>query len=204
MAIKTTINQATGTSFGAKVNKFPKAQQTVIADIIDTLNNVIDGSISTTDLTISGDLVVGDDATITGDLIVGNGSTITGAIIDKRTNTSIATGATATAVSVVGGYLSVTGGTGNVTLPTAAQITTAIGSTPVGTTIDFMVNVVGMTAGNALTILVGDNIKVQKMISAGDIATDQLLTLANTAGLNMGIFRICYITPTTCSIHRLA
>lgn len=80
MAIKTTISQPTGSSLGATVNKFPKAQQAVIVDIIDTLNDAINGSISTTDLTLSGDLVVGDDATITGDLVVTSTSTFTGAI----------------------------------------------------------------------------------------------------------------------------
>lgn len=124
-------------------------------------------------------------------------------VVNKYTDTSVATGATATAIGVVGGHLSVTGATGNVTLPTAAQLTTAIGATPVGTTIEFVVNTVGMTAGNVCTIVVGANIVTQKMISAGDSATDQLLTVTNTSNVNMGIFRICYITATTCSLHRI-
>ncbi len=99
--------------------------------------------------------------------------------------------------------MSITGTTGNITLPTAADITTAIGATPVGTTIEFVVNTVGMTAGNVATVALGANIVTQKMISAGDIATDQLLTVTNTAGINMGIFRLCYISATTCSLHRV-
>ena len=124
-------------------------------------------------------------------------------VVNKKTDTSVATGATATAIGVVGGHLSVTGATGNVTLPTAAEITTAIGATPVGTTIEFVVNAVGMTAANVVTILPGANTTVQKMISAGDVATDQLMTVTNTSNVNMGIFRICYITATTCSLHRI-
>ena len=90
MAIKTTINQATGTSFGAKVNTFPKAQRAVIADVIDTLNNVIDGSISTTDLTLAGTLAVTGVSTLTGGIVAGKGNiTQTGAI-----TTGVATGAT--------------------------------------------------------------------------------------------------------------
>lgn len=64
MAIQTTIDQPTGNSLGAKVNKFPKAQQEVIVDIIDTLNDAINGSISTTDLTLTGDLQVDGNSTI--------------------------------------------------------------------------------------------------------------------------------------------
>lgn len=124
-------------------------------------------------------------------------------VVAKSLNTSVATGATATAVSVIGGHLSVTGATGTVTLPTAADLTTAIGATPVGTRIEFVVNTIGMTAGNVCTIAVGANIVTQKMISAGDSATDQLLTVTNTSNVNMGIFRLCYITATTCSLHRI-
>jgi len=90
MAIKTTINQATGTSFGAKVNTFPKAQQAVITNVIDTLNNVIDGSISTTDLTLSGTLAVTGVSTLTGGIVAGKGN------VTQLTSitTGVATGAT--------------------------------------------------------------------------------------------------------------
>lgn len=90
MAIKTTINQATGTSFGAKVNTFPKAQQAVIADVIDTLNNVIDGSISTTDLTLAGTLAVTGVSTLTGGIVAGKGNVTQITAI----TTGVATGAT--------------------------------------------------------------------------------------------------------------
>jgi len=90
MAIKTTINQATGTSFGAKVNTFPKAQQAVITNVIDTLNNVIDGSISTTDLTLSGTLAVTGVSTLTGGIVAGKGNVTQLTAI----TTGVATGAT--------------------------------------------------------------------------------------------------------------
>ena len=124
-------------------------------------------------------------------------------VVTKSLDTSIATGATVTGIQLVGGHLSITGGTGNITLPSAADITTAIGATPVGTRIEFVVNAVGMTAANVVTLLMGANIVTQKMISAGDSATDQLLTVTNTSNVNMGIFRLCYITATTCSLHRI-
>lgn len=43
-------------SLGADVNNFPKVQQAKIKEIIDAINDLIDGSISTTDLTLSGTL----------------------------------------------------------------------------------------------------------------------------------------------------
>lgn len=125
-------------------------------------------------------------------------------VVRKALDSSVACGTTLTGVQLVGGNISVTGTTGDLTLPTAADITTAIGATPVGTTIEFVVNTVGMTAGNVCTIVVGANIVIQKMISAGDAATDQLMTVTNTSNVNMGIFRLCYITATTCSLHRVA
>lgn len=45
-------------SLGADVRNFPKAQQDKIKEIIDTVNDLTDGSISTTDLTLSGNLSV--------------------------------------------------------------------------------------------------------------------------------------------------
>lgn len=124
-------------------------------------------------------------------------------VVTKSLDSSVATGGAITGVQLVGGHISVTGGTGNLALPSAADITTAIGATPVGTRIEFVINAVGMTAANIVTLTMGANIVTQKMISAGDSATDQLLTVTNTSNVNMGIFRLCYITATTCSLHRI-
>jgi hypothetical protein len=66
MAIEYPDNYALGQN---KVKSFPKVQYDKIVEIIDTVNDLTDGSISTTDLTITDDLTVGDDATITGSVI---------------------------------------------------------------------------------------------------------------------------------------
>lgn len=57
-------------SLGADVHNFPKAQFDKIVEIIDALNDILDGSFTMEDLTLTGDLIVGDDATIIGDLFV--------------------------------------------------------------------------------------------------------------------------------------
>ena len=126
-------------------------------------------------------------------------------IIEKPVNTaSVASGGTITGKQIVDGYVAGTGGTGNWQLPTAADITTAVGATPARTRFIFTNNAVGMTAANVATLVVGANTVTQKMISAGDSATDQLLTVTNDAGKNVGLFAFTFITSTTGSFHRLA
>lgn len=68
MAIALPKNFSLGSS---NVQAFPKVQYDKIKEIIDALNNLTDGSISTTDLTLTGDLSVGDDADVVGDLTAG-------------------------------------------------------------------------------------------------------------------------------------
>lgn len=125
-------------------------------------------------------------------------------VIRKPNTKSIATGGTLTAVELLGGYVEVTGATGNVTLPDTSTITTAIGSTPAGTYFDFHVNATNMTATNVATLVAGASMTAQKQVSAGDAATSQLLTITQTAGTEVGVFRITFITATTTSLHRLA
>jgi hypothetical protein len=116
---------------------------------------------------------------------------------------TVATSGTALGIDLVNGYLAVTGATGNVQLPTAAQITTAIGATPAGTTFDFIVNTSGMTAANVATLVVGANMVTAKQTGAGDSATDQLLTVTNSTALKVGVFRITFDTATTVVLFRI-
>ncbi len=124
--------------------------------------------------------------------------------VRKPSTKSIASGGTLTGPELLGGYIEVTGATGNVTLPDTTAITTAIGSTPAGTSFEFVVNAVGMTATNVATLVVGANMTVQKQTSDGDSAVAQLLTVTQTAGTNIGVFKIVFISSTTTSIHRIA
>ena len=125
-------------------------------------------------------------------------------VIRKPILTSAATGATLTAVQLLGGYIEITGGTGNITLPATSTITTAIGSTPAGTYFDFIINAVNMTATNVVTVVLGSSMTTQKQVSSGDSANDQLLTVTQTSGLNVGSFRLVFITATTTALQRLA
>lgn len=124
-------------------------------------------------------------------------------IVRQHLNQTIATGNTLTGKQLVDGYIAVTGGTGNVTLPTCAQISTAINngsSVTAGVTFDFCVNAVGMTASNTVTLVVGANMSVA---SAPAVTGGDSLTLTQDTQV-IGWWRITFITTTTCKIQRIA
>lgn len=121
------------------------------------------------------------------------------AFVKKPLSASVATGAAATAIQVVGGLLAVTGGTGNLQLPTAAEITTAIGATPAGTNFDFVVNAQAMTGTNVVTLVVGADMTVP---SAPAITGGASLAVTQDTQVT-GTFRIVYDTATSCKIYRV-
>jgi len=73
MAIKYPENYALGES---KVKAFPKVQYDKIKEIIDTLNNLTDGDVDMTDLTLTGDLSVGGETSLSGTLDVTGTTTV--------------------------------------------------------------------------------------------------------------------------------
>ena len=101
------------------------------------------------------------------------------------------------------GYIECLGTTANLTLPTAAQITTAIGATPIGTWFDFVVNATNMTATNVVTLIAGANGVILKQVSAADSATDQLMTVTATSNVNTGTFRIMFDSATSYTLGRI-
>lgn len=143
----------------------------------------------------------------------GAGITISGAKViskirvTKPLNTStVAAGSLITGAMIASGYIEVTGTTNSSAFDSAANITTAIGTSPIGTTFDFYINTMGgtpMTAGNVLTITAGSNTQFMKQISAGDSASAFLATITATAGVHSGWFRVTYDTATTISIQRI-
>lgn len=124
--------------------------------------------------------------------------------VRKPTSTNVATGTTATVVGLISGCLNVTGTTGNVTLPTGTLISDAIGSVTAGTHFDFIVNTIDMTAADVATIVIAAGVVTAKQISTGDSATDQLLTVTNSAAVNVGVFRLVNIATNSWSLHRIA
>ncbi len=68
MAIKYPVNTFLGAS---QTKAFTKVQYEKVVEMIDEINALIDGSITTEDLTLTGDLIVGDDADVVGDLTAG-------------------------------------------------------------------------------------------------------------------------------------
>lgn len=121
-------------------------------------------------------------------------------MVNKPTSASVASGATITGIELVNGLITATGATGNWQLPSTANITTAIGTTPAGTTFDFCVNATGMTAGNTATLVVGANMTVS---SSPAITGGGSLTLTQDTQV-IGWWRITYVSSTTCKIQRIA
>lgn len=122
------------------------------------------------------------------------------AVIRKPASATVASGGTITGPELVGGLITATGATGNWQLPTTAQITTAIGSTPAGTYFDFVFNAAGMTGTNTATLVVGTNMTV---MSAPPITGGGTLTVTQDTQV-VGHFRITYDSATTCKISRIA
>ncbi len=122
------------------------------------------------------------------------------AIIHKPANTDTASGGTITGPQLVSGHITATGATGNWQLPTAAQITTAIGATPKGTWFDFVFNAASMTATNTATLVVGTNMTV---MSAPAITGGGTLTVTQDTQV-VGVFRVVFDSATTCKISRIA
>lgn len=178
-----------------------------------------DANVVTGDATVGGTgdvlLTTGDTASgLAGDIIlttgVGTSTTVCPvvslgkAVVYRPTSTAVATGATASIIGTISGSLAVTGATGNVTLPTGTQISTAIGSVTAGTYFDLIVNAIGMTPADVCTIVVAAGVVTAKQISAGDSATNQLLTVTNTSNVNIGVFRFVNIAANSWSLHRMA
>lgn len=136
----------------------------------------------------------GATATVSAKTIVNDG------LVRKPLSGSVASGGTITGKQLVDGLITATGATGNWQLPTAAQITTAIGATPAGTNFEFVFNAAGMTATNTATLVVGSNMSVQ---SSPPITGGGTLTVSQSTQV-VARFWVCYDTATTCKIARLA
>lgn len=155
-------------------------------------------------------LTTGNTASgVAGDVIITTGThtsatvepviSMVNGVVGKPKSATVASGGTITGPNLVGGLITATGATGNWQLPTAAQITTAIGATPAGTNFEFVFNAAAMTATNTATLVVGTNMSVA---SAPAITGGGTLTVTQDTQVTAG-FKIVYNTATTCKIYRI-
>ena len=147
---------------------------------------------------VAGDIILetgtGDSATVVPVISLNK------AVVKKPLSSAHETGDTVTGVELVNGLLTVTQGTGFLTLPDTADITTAIGSTPAGTEFDFTVNAVGMTATNVVTLVVGASMSV---VTTPIVTGSDVLTVAQDVQV-VGKFKIIFDSATTCKLFRIA
>lgn len=147
---------------------------------------------------VSGDITLdpgtGSSTTVASKTIINDG------IVKKPLSSTVASGGTITGKQLVDGFIDATGATGNWQLPTAAQITTAIGATPTGTNFEFIFNAHGMTAANTATLLVGSGMSVPAIPIITGSGT---LTVSQSAQV-VGIFKVVFDTSTTCKLFRVS
>jgi len=129
-------------------------------------------------------------------------------VIKKPSGTTVAanSGTTLTADMMLSGYVMVTGTTGSLELDTVANLTSALGTSPEGTTFDFTLNTLGatpMTAGNTVTLTAPANCTFMKQFNTTDAATDFVAVVTATAGVHLGTFRVTYDTATTIVVQRI-
>ncbi len=129
----------------------------------------------------------------------------TTAIIQKNTaapffliGTTASDGAFAKAI--VGGYVEIRGATGNVQMPTASQLVTAIGAVTAGTRFQFVLNAIGgtpMTAGNTATVTTNTGVVIDASVG------NTLMTVTSTSNVNIGVFQVTFDSATTCILSRM-
>lgn len=171
-------------------------------------------TIRTGDTTLGGtgdiNLTTGNtDSGLAGDIILTTGThtsttvcpiiSLNKGVVRKPGSSPVASGGTITGPELVRGLIAATGATGNWQLPSCANITTAIGSTPAGTNFEFVFNAQAMTGTNTATLVVGANMSVA---SAPAITGGGTLTVTQDTQVTAG-FRIVYDTATTCKIYRI-
>lgn len=167
-----------------------KVLSSKVDEIITSINNFISGN----NLSVPGNL------SVTGTTTVGNIAAYWVAIKGPSVAETAATGGAITAAKLLTGYVDITGATGSVALPSAADITTALGSSPKGTSFDFIINAKGMTAANVVTLTVGANTSVP---ATPIITGSGTLTVAQDAQV-VGKFTAIYDSATTIKLFRVA
>lgn len=109
--------------------------------------------------------------------------------------------ATVTAAQLATGYLtSTSAATVTMTLPTAVLLAAQLNATQ-GTEFSFIVD---NTAGsNVVTVAVGTGIVIAKQVNTTDAANNQILTVAASATVGVGLFKIVFTSATAAVLFRI-
>lgn len=131
----------------------------------------------------------------------GSGITVSNNLIRKTVATAVNATGTIAAAAVVKGLITSTSAAGvTATLDTAVAIAAAASAVQ-GTIIEFIVD---NTAGaSTVTVAVGAGIVAAKQVSTGDTANDVLLTVAASATVGIGIFRLVFLSATAATLFRI-
>ncbi len=131
----------------------------------------------------------------------GAGITISKNLVRKTTLTALDSTGTLTAAMVnKGGITSTSGSPVTATLDTVANLVTQLGAVA-GTFVDFVVDNTG--GSNTVTVAVPSGMVAAKQTSSGDTAADILLTVAASATLGVGVFRIYFQSTSAAILYRL-
>jgi len=131
----------------------------------------------------------------------GKGITLSKNIVRKSTLAALNSTGTITAAMVNNGGITSTSAAGvTATLDSVANIVAQTGATA-GTMIDFIVD---NTAGaSTVTVAVPAGIVAAKQVSSGDTAVDVLLTVAASATVGVGLFRLYFQSTSAAVLFRI-
>ena len=159
-----------------------------IVDAYNTLDTAVT-AISSTTGTVKADSIT--------EYTSGSGVTINGALeLKKTSSTTKNAAATLTAAEVATGLISWTGAALTLTLPTATDLATQLNATK-GTVFEFVVDNTG--GSGTVTIAASASIIYASTVTTGGSVT----TLANSATVGIGGWRITFISTSAAVISRL-
>lgn len=136
------------------------------------------------------------------ELTSGKGITLSKNIIRKTTLAALNSTGTITAAMINNGGITSTSAAGvTATIDSIANLVTQLGAVA-GTFIDFVVD--NTPGASTVTVALPAGMVVAKQTSNGDTAVDQLLTVANSATIGAGMFRIYFQSTSAAIIYRIA
>jgi hypothetical protein len=120
-----------------------------------------------------------------------------GALVVRESSVAVNASATVTAANVKVGYFTSTSAAAvTLTLPTATLVAAELGATA-GSTYEFVVN--NAAGANTVTVAVGSGIVAASALTGGTT-----LTVAASATVGIGVFRLTFISTTAAILSRTA